>query len=717
MNENNNNNNDMPMMTKPNVFKNFIVALLLITALVGIVFLINGTGKKNLDWITFTSDMTQNKIESIEFSDTKIKFVYKDKTTAYMGKDLTDKVIEYTEAHNSTVISTYQVNMVSKPTSSYNLDSIIMLVLLVGGFVLVITLMTRQLGKSASQSFDFVKNRAKIAKSKVRFSDVAGADEEKEEVKEIVEFLKDPRRFTEMGARIPKGVLLVGVPGTGKTLLAKAIAGEAGVPFFTISGSDFMELFVGVGASRVRDLFNQAKQNAPCIVFIDEIDAIGRQRGTGLGGGNDEREQTLNQLLVQMDGFETNEGIIVIAATNRADILDPALLRPGRFDRQITIHVPDVKGREEILKVHMGTKKFDKSVDFKQIARVTAGFTGAELENLLNEAAILAAREHKPAITQELITEAIDKTTMGPQKKSRVVTDRDKKITAVHESGHAIIGKLVKNNDPIHEISIIPRGNAAGYTVSRPESDDNHVTKSKLLDTITMMLGGRMAEQIVLGDVSTGASNDLERATAIARQMVMSYGMGEKTGLMHFGSDGSYFFGRDYASKNSYSEEFAKVIDEEILNILSACEKQAEKILTANKKKLGVMVDVLLEKSTIYSDEVDLIMEGKTKKTVIEYIDSKLASSDQSKKATEKATTKNVKSSIVKLDETSAKPTAKKEAEIAEKKLETDEQDLTREKTLEEAEKASAKIEVLPSSEISENIEQALETKQKKSKK
>ena len=717
MNENNNNNNDMPMMTKPNVFKNFIVALLLITALVGIVFLINGTGKKNLDWITFTSDMTQNKIESIEFSDTKIKFVYRDKTTAYMGKDLTDKVIEYTEAHNSTVISTYQVNMVSKPTSSYNLDSIIMLVLLVGGFILVITLMTRQLGKSANQSFDFVKNRAKIAKSKVRFSDVAGADEEKEEVKEIVEFLKDPRRFTEMGARIPKGVLLVGVPGTGKTLLAKAIAGEAGVPFFTISGSDFMELFVGVGASRVRDLFNQAKQNAPCIVFIDEIDAIGRQRGTGLGGGNDEREQTLNQLLVQMDGFETNEGIIVIAATNRADILDPALLRPGRFDRQITIHVPDVKGREEILKVHMGTKKFDKSVDFKQIARVTAGFTGAELENLLNEAAILAAREHKPAITQELITEAIDKTTMGPQKKSRVVTDRDKNITAIHESGHAIIGKLVKNNDPIHEISIIPRGNAAGYTVSRPESDDNHVTKSKLLDTITMMLGGRMAEQIVLGDVSTGASNDLERATSIARQMVMSYGMGEKTGLMHFGSDGSYFFGRDYVSKNSYSEEFAKVIDEEILNILSACEKQAEKILTANRKKLGVMVDVLLEKSTIYSDEVDLIMEGKTKKTVLEYIDSKLASSDQSKKATEKATEKNVKSSIVKLDETSAIKAAKEEAVIAEKKLEKDEQDLTREKTLEEAEKASAKIEVLPSSEISENIEQALETKQKKSKK
>lgn len=469
-----------------------------------------------------------------------------------------------------------------------------------------------------NQALSFGKTKARVnANVKVRFSDVAGAEEEKEELQEIVEFLKNPKKFTEMGARIPKGVLLVGPPGTGKTLFAKAVAGEANVPFFNISGSDFVEMFVGVGASRVRDLFDQAKRNMPCIVFIDEIDAVGRQRGAGLGGGNDEREQTLNQLLVQMDGFEKNEGIIIMAATNRPDILDQALLRPGRFDRQIYVHIPDVKGREAIFRVHSRNKPLAPDIDFKALARLTGGFSGADIENLLNEAAILAARNNRTAIIMDDINEAINKVIAGPQKKSRVVTETDKRITAYHESGHAIVAKLLKHCDAVHEVSIIARGQAAGYTITLPENDNNHVTKNKLLDTITMMLGGRAAEEIVIQDVSTGASNDIERATGVAKRMVTEWGMSE-LGTVFLGADKEVFLGRDYGTSHSYSEEMASKIDGQVQKIISACYDRAKQILLDNRAILDTMVRLLYAKNTIFEDEVNMIFEGKTYQEILD---------------------------------------------------------------------------------------------------
>ena len=460
----------------------------------------------------------------------------------------------------------------------------------------------------------FGKSRARLLnttdKNKVTFNDVAGIDEEKEELQEIVEFLKNPRKFTEMGARIPKGVLLVGAPGTGKTLLAKAVAGEAGVPFFIISGSDFVEMFVGVGASRVRDLFEEAKRNAPCIVFIDEIDAVGRQRGAGLGGGHDEREQTLNQMLVEMDGFSANEGVIVLAATNRPDVLDKALLRPGRFDRQIVVPAPDVKAREQILEVHSKKKRFEADVDLKIIAKNTSGFTGADLENLLNEAALLAARRDKHEIGQKEIEDAMVKVTMGPEKKTRVRSDKEKRLVAYHEAGHAVVSKFLPTQDPVHEISIIPRGMAGGYTMYRPVEDKSFISKTEMNENIISLLGGRVSESIVLGDISTGASNDIERATKIAKAMVTKYGMSDRIGTITLGSDQEeVFLGRDFAQEKSYSEETAGIIDEEIKKIIDAAYNSAKEILNNNRDKLDRVAAVLIEKEKITGEEFDAIFE------------------------------------------------------------------------------------------------------------
>ena len=487
--------------------------------------------------------------------------------------------------------------------------------------IFIVIIMQSQGGTKGAMNF--AKTNAKVNQNlKVRFSDVAGAEEEKAELAEVVEFLKSPKKFAELGARIPKGVLLVGPPGTGKTLFAKAVAGEAGVPFFSISGSDFVEMFVGVGASRVRDLFDSAKKNMPCIVFIDEIDAVGRQRGTGMGGGHDEREQTLNQLLVQMDGFATNDGIIVMAATNRADILDPALLRPGRFDRQIYVNVPDVRGREAILKVHARNKPLAKDVNFKTVARMTSGFSGADLENLLNEAAILAARANRKFITNKDLYEGINKVLIGPQKKSRLVTETDKRITAYHEAGHAILAKLLPNCDPVHEVSIIPRGQAAGYTMTRPDTDDNHLTKAKLLDDIVMTLGGRVAEELVIKDISAGASGDIQAVSKRARLMVTEWGMSEKVGPISYGSDKEIFIGRDMASHVTYSEHTAGIIDQEVKEIVSTSLEKARKLLKENKALLDNMARLLVERETIFSEEVEMLMQGKSVEEIMEFMDA-----------------------------------------------------------------------------------------------
>ncbi len=489
--------------------------------------------------------------------------------------------------------------------------------------IILAVMMFRMIARQNNQNMDFGRSRAKVVQNvKVRFSDVAGADEEKEELQEVIDFLKDPKKFNDVGARIPKGILLVGPPGTGKTLFAKAVAGEAGVPFFSLSGSDFVEMFVGVGASRVRDVFEQAKRNMPCIVFIDEIDAVGRQRGAGLGGGNDEREQTLNQLLVEMDGFDTSTNIIIMAATNRADILDPALMRPGRFDRQIYVNRPDVRGREAILKVHARQKPIGPDVNFRTVARITAGFTGADLANLLNEAAILAVRDGRKVITMQDVNEGINKVVMGPQKKSRLVTEPDKRITAYHESGHAILASSLKYCDPVHEVTIIPRGMAAGYTMTRPENDNNHVTKQQLLDEITMTLGGRVAEELIIKNVSSGASGDIKQLTQTARRMVTEWGMSDRIGPLFFGSDGEIFVGKNYQTEKGYSEEIANVIDEEVRKIVEECHKRATEILTEKIGVLHAMSRVLIEKETIHSEEVEMLMANKTAEEVIAHMEA-----------------------------------------------------------------------------------------------
>ena len=466
--------------------------------------------------------------------------------------------------------------------------------------------------QAGGKTLSFGKSKARMMtpadRNKVTFDDVAGVDEEKEELQEIVQFLKNPKKFTDMGARIPKGVLLVGQPGTGKTLLAKAVAGEAGVPFFIISGSDFVEMFVGVGASRVRDLFDEAKRNAPCIIFIDEIDAVGRQRGAGLGGGHDEREQTLNQLLVEMDGFSENEGVIVLAATNRPDVLDKALLRAGRFDRQIVVGAPDVKARDQILEVHSRKKKLAEDVDLKVIAKNTSGFAGADLENVLNEAALLAARRNLTEIGMKEIEDAMVKVTMGPEKKTRVRSEKENRLVSYHEAGHAVVSHYLETQDPVHQISIVPRGMAGGYTMYRPTEDKNFMSKTEMEENIVSLLGGRVAEALILNDISTGASNDIERATQIARSMVTKYGMSDRIGTLTLGSSqNEVFLGRDFAQSKEYSEETAAIIDEEVKKIVDKAYNEAKQILTEHIDKLHAVAGVLLEKEKIEADEFEQI--------------------------------------------------------------------------------------------------------------
>ncbi len=567
----------------------------------------------------------------------KIAKIYIDNYTVYGYVNVNDRQYTYWANYGSLYSSDAIENVIhgwmqaensqlvefsfADPNAGAGWSNAIYIAVLVVGIV-AFFLVLRATNGGGGKVMNFGKTKAKVSTNlKVRFSDVAGAEEEKQELAEVVEFLKSPKKFADLGARIPKGVLLVGPPGTGKTLFAKAVAGEAGVPFFSVSGSDFVEMYVGVGASRVRDLFDLAKRNQPCIIFIDEIDAVGRQRGAGLGGGHDEREQTLNQILVQMDGFDSNEGVIVMAATNRADILDSALLRPGRFDRQIYVHMPDVKGREQILKVHARNKPLAPDVNFKTIARMTSGFSGADLANLLNEAAILAARAGKKMIGNLELYEGINKVIMGPQKKSRVVTEAEKKTTAYHEAGHAVLAKLCEHNDNVQEVSIIPRGMAGGYTLTRPENDDDRYTVNKLNDFICMALGGRVAEEIVIQDVSAGASNDIQKVTQMARKMVTEWGMSDRLGPIAYTSDGPVFLGRDFEERNTYSEETAGIIDEEVKRIVSAAYERAKKLLTENRSILDNMSRVLVERETIYTEEVDMLMKGASWEEVLKYME------------------------------------------------------------------------------------------------
>ena len=565
---------------------------------------------------------TYNSVSDLQFIDDFQKAVY----AAQKGDTVYSNSDSIYDGRDISALSTFDLETFDydkgNPTESF-FEKILPYIYIALMIVLGVLLFRMFTGKSGSAN-PFGKSKARAVRSKVRFTDIAGADEEKLETQEIVEFLKNPEKFKSMGARIPKGVLLVGPPGTGKTLLAKAVAGESNVPFFSISGSDFVELYVGVGASRVRDMFENAKRNSPCIVFIDEIDAVGRQRGAGLGGGNDEREQTLNQLLVEMDGFESNDAIIVMAATNRADVLDPALMRPGRFDRQIYVNAPDVKGREGIIAIHAKNKPIDPEVDFKALARLTSGFTGADIENCLNEAAILAARNNHVTINMSDITEGINKVLMGPQKKSRLVTEKDKKITAYHEAGHAIVAKSLDAGEDVHEVSIIPRGMAGGYTSTRPSDDDEHYSLSRLNARISMLMGGRVAEEIIFKDITAGASNDIKKATEIARKMVTEWGMSERLGFINLGKGDEVFIGRDYQTQSQYSEETAGIIDEEIKKLLQDNYDRTVKLLTEKRDILDNLANLLLLEETIYQDEVDAIMRGEDYREIANKLEAKL---------------------------------------------------------------------------------------------
>ena len=598
-----------------NGIKTLAIWLIIIIASVGILSGLLNNSDRTMNYSELIQKINQGEISEIEISSDK-ETVYATEKNAEVNKvkeviipsldTFMEEISESITAGQITV--TQDEESVFVAMLSVFSPFVILMIFLVFWFILM---NPNQGGNKTSMTFG--KSKARVInstdKNKVLFKDVAGVDEEKEELQEIVEFLKSPKKFTDMGARIPKGVLLVGQPGTGKTLLAKAVAGEAGVPFFIISGSDFVEMFVGVGASRVRDLFDQAKKNAPCIVFIDEIDAVGRQRGAGLGGGHDEREQTLNQLLVEMDGFSPNEGVIVLAATNRPDVLDKALLRAGRFDRQIVVGAPDVKAREEILEVHARKKRMAPDVDLSIVAKNTAGFAGADLENVLNEAALLAARRDKMEIGMQEIEEAMVKVTMGPEKKSKVINEKEKKLVAFHEAGHAVVSRFLPTQDNVHQISIVPRGMAGGYTMYRPTEDKSFMSKSEMEENIVSLLGGRVAEQLVLGDISTGASNDIERATKIARSMVTKYGMSDVVGTIMFGSgQEEVFLGRDFTQHKDVSEQTAAVIDAEVKNIIDTAYKRAETILQENIGKLHDVAGVLLEREKIDGDEFEEIM-------------------------------------------------------------------------------------------------------------
>ncbi|MFA1822718.1 ATP-dependent zinc metalloprotease FtsH [Virgibacillus oceani] len=600
------------------IFRNVLFWVLIFLVIIGVIGVFSGQNEQQEQFNVqeFMNELNAGNIEEMTMQPANSIMRYTGTLTdgqQFVAQipDNTDIISAITEQANEQ--SVLFVEEEEQPSAWVTFLTTMIPFLIIALFFLFI-LSQAQGGGGGGRVMNFGKSKAKMYsedKKKVRFNDVAGADEEKQELVEVVDFLKDPRKFSEVGARIPKGVLLVGPPGTGKTLLARAVAGEAGTPFFTISGSDFVEMFVGVGASRVRDLFENAKKNAPCIIFIDEIDAVGRQRGAGLGGGHDEREQTLNQLLVEMDGFGVNEGIIIIAATNRADILDPALLRPGRFDRQIMVDRPDVKGRQEVLKVHARNKPLDDSVELKVIAMRTPGFSGADLENLLNEAALVAARSDRTSIKMTDVDEAIDRVIAGPSKKSRVISEKERNIVAYHESGHTVIGLVLDDADMVHKVTIVPRGQAGGYAVMLPREDRYFMTKPELFAKIIGLLGGRVAEEIIFGEVSTGAHNDFQRATSIARKMITEYGMSEKIGPLQFtsGGGGDVFLGRDLGNEQNYSDAIAHDIDQEMQNFINYCYDRAKTILMENKDKLELIAKTLLEVETLDAKQLKGLYE------------------------------------------------------------------------------------------------------------
>lgn len=589
-------------------FKNVLFYLLIIMV---IIWMFDLYGEKNskpadISYTSFMQHVQQDEIKQVTIVDNVISGKLKDGKEFSTVAPNDSKLVEKLEAKKVDI----KAELPPQPPWWMSiLSSILPMLIIVGLWFMLMN----QGGAGGGKVMNFGKSRARRydeEKLKITFKDVAGADEAKQELEEVVEFLKHPQKYNDLGAKIPKGVLLYGPPGTGKTLLAKAVAGEAGVPFFSISGSDFVEMFVGIGASRVRDLFDQAKKSAPCIVFIDEIDAVGRQRGAGLGGGHDEREQTLNQLLVEMDGFSANEGIIMIAATNRPDILDPALLRPGRFDRQIVVDRPDIKGRTEILKVHVKGKPIGQDVNLDVIAQRTPGFTGADLSNLVNEAALLTARKDKKAINMPEMEEAAERVIMGPERKSRVISDKEKRLTAYHEGGHTIVGMLLEHTDPVHKVTIIPRGRAGGYTLSLPKEDKYYATRSEMLDELKVLLGGRVAEALVLKEISSGASNDLQRATQLARQMICEYGMSENIGPVTFGHrQDQVFLGRDIARDKDYSEEVAAEIDKEVRSFMEDAYAATEKLLSDNIDKLHVIAKALMEKETLEEEEINQLVK------------------------------------------------------------------------------------------------------------